>query len=327
MDLSVDIIIPCYNQGRFLAEAIDSALGQTHRPANVIVVDDGSDDDTPLVAQRYDGQIRYVRKWNAGLSAARNTGILEATAEFVLFLDADDYLLPDQLARHMAAACADPEASVFHGGCRSVDLAGRRLAQYEAQSLPEDAFHTLLEHNRFACHSVTVRRTAFGNAGLFDVRLAACEDWDIWIRLAAAGCRFAVVPGAVAAYRRYPTSMSMDVDRMWHSSLAVLRKSMQYHGECLRCRWAALRGVAHARKRALGTLKCMLHEYSARGEEWAGVAYATRAVLRYPFLAPMLLRDVAGYARRQCDRLPGRLGRTGRTHHGTQINAPYDSNG
>src|SRR5262249_54531372 len=93
----VDVIIPCYNQGRFLAQAVASVLAQTYPHVGAVVVDDGSTDDTPEVAARYGHRIRYVRKPNAGLGAARNSGLLEASADFVLFMDSDDFLRPDTI--------------------------------------------------------------------------------------------------------------------------------------------------------------------------------------------------------------------------------------
>ena len=98
----VDVIIPCYNQGRFLTTAVDSVLAQSYPHVGVIVVDDGSTDDTPAVAARYGDRIRYLRKENAGLSAARNTGLLVARGEWVLFLDSDDTLPREMVAQHMA---------------------------------------------------------------------------------------------------------------------------------------------------------------------------------------------------------------------------------
>lgn len=93
----VSVIIPCYNYGRFLAEAIDSVLRQTHLATEIVVVDDGSVDDTRAVAASYP-QVRYIYQENQGLSAARNTGIENSAGTYITFLDADDWLFPDALA-------------------------------------------------------------------------------------------------------------------------------------------------------------------------------------------------------------------------------------
>src|SRR5437660_6526968 len=99
----VSIIIPCYNQAQYLAETIDSALAQTYRPIQVLVVNDGSPDDTEKVARAYGDRIDYIYRENGGLSAARNTGIARATGFYLKFLDSDDQLHPEQIARQMDA--------------------------------------------------------------------------------------------------------------------------------------------------------------------------------------------------------------------------------
>src|SRR5690349_757340 len=97
-DPLVSVIIPCYRQGQFLRTAIDSALAQSYPHIEVLVVNDGSDDDTETIAQSYAGRIQYLHRANGGLSAARNTGILQARGTYLKFLDADDHLHPEQIA-------------------------------------------------------------------------------------------------------------------------------------------------------------------------------------------------------------------------------------
>src|SRR5262245_46484951 len=99
--MKVSVIIPCYRQGRYLAQAIDSCLAQTHPDVEVIVVNDGSDDNTDEVARGYGDRIRYIPKRNGGVSAARNSGIAVATGRYLKFLDADDHLAPQQIEWHL----------------------------------------------------------------------------------------------------------------------------------------------------------------------------------------------------------------------------------
>jgi glycosyltransferase involved in cell wall biosynthesis len=297
MDPRVDVIIPCYNQGHFLSEALDSVLTQSYPHVGAIVVDDGSTDNTPQVAARYGDRIRYVRKENAGLSAARNTGLLEADAEFVLFLDSDDALRPDMLARLMEAARSAPGAAVYHGSWQTVDVAGRPLSGVEKVPLSADAFHDLLVDNRFPCHAPAVRRAAFASAGLFDVSLRSCEDWDMWLRLAASGGTFVAVPEAVAIYRHSPGSMSKNRDRMWQMGRAVLRRSATYHGRCALCRRAVRQGLARLRHRYFEFLIGDLYARKAQGGIPASIAKAAREVARDPGLAGLLLREVMPYLR------------------------------
>jgi glycosyltransferase involved in cell wall biosynthesis len=290
----VDVIIPSYNKGDFLAEAIASALGQTYPHVGVIVVDDGSTDHSAEVAQRYGDRICYLRKENAGVSAARNTGILEARGDFVLFLDADDYLRPDMLERLMEAARAMPAGSVFHGSSQRVDISGRAIRPVEKEPLPADVFHSLLGGNSFPIHSAVVRRTAFARAGLFDVSLGWSEDWDMWIRLAASGCAFVPVPDAVAIYRVYPASRSHRFDGTWQTGLAVLQKSQTYHGRtCALCRRALARGREGLRRFCIDPLVHELYVSKARGGVPALIARAAREMLRDPVLATYALWALA----------------------------------
>jgi glycosyltransferase involved in cell wall biosynthesis len=291
----IDVIIPCYNQGRYLAEAVESMLGQSYPHVGVIVVDDGSTDDTSAVAARYGERIRYIRKENAGRCAARNTGILEARGEFVVFLDADDYLWPDALQRLMEAAANTPEGAVFHGSSQMVDINGRPLAGVTKPPLPADVFHALLKDNYFAIHALAIRRSALANVGLFDVHLELSEDWDLWLRLAAVGCRFVAVPEAVAVYRRYPGNSSRNYEAMWQSGLAVLRKSQAYHGHCALCRRALRRGRARLRKPYFEYLIGTLYARKAQNGILASLAKAFREVIRDPGLAGLLLREVVPY--------------------------------
>src|SRR5262249_13093161 len=108
----VSVIIPCYNQGHFLAQAIDTALRQTYPHVQVIVGDDGSTDEDRAGARRYGDRIPYSWQENAGVAVARNVGLLETQSEFVLFLDADDYLWPDLLEKHLEVARANRNGTV-----------------------------------------------------------------------------------------------------------------------------------------------------------------------------------------------------------------------
>lgn len=225
----ISVIIPCYNQGHYLAEAIDSVLNQTYPHVEIIVVDDGSTDNTPEVAARYGERIQYVYKPNAGLSAARNTGILHATGEFLHFLDSDDCIKPEMLRMQMDAFAATPTGTVFYAGWQEVDMNGRVIAQCDAPSLSPDPFRALLSEN-LPVHCYSVRRAALANVGLFDVHLPACEDWDLWLRLAAARYEFvAASPGAVAVYRRHPDSMSGNILRMFLTRIALYDKQREYN--------------------------------------------------------------------------------------------------
>lgn len=291
----ISVIIPCYKQGHFLAGAIDSVLGQTYPEVEVIVVDDGSPDETPAVASRYGDRIVYIRKENEGLSAARNTGILAAKGEFLVFLDSDDSLRPDALERHIEAAQAHPTASVFHGAHQVVDRDGRKRSWHAAESLGPDPFHTLLRENRFPPNVYMIRRSTLARVGLFDRTLQGSEDWDMWLRLAAAAYEFIPVPGAAAVYRAYSGSLSKQFDRMWSTGVAVQRKSRAYHPHCALCRKASAECIRQMRVWCFDLLVGELYELKAAAGLRASLAKAKAAIRRDPILVAWFCREFFRY--------------------------------
>ena len=218
----ISVIIPCYNHAHFLGDAIASTLGQEGVECEVIVVDDGSTDDTPRVAASYPG-VRYVRQRNSGLSAARNTGLRAATGGYLVFLDADDRLLPGGLAAGVAALAQAPEAAFAYGGHVNVDSSGRPLPPSPTVPLGIDPYATLLRLNCvFNPGAVMYRRWIFDRLDGFDTRLTAAEDYDLYLRIAR---EFRIVshPAVVVEYRRHTASMSSDLARMLRNTLRVVR--------------------------------------------------------------------------------------------------------
>lgn len=214
----VAVVITTYNHARFLAEAIESALRQDHAPAEVIVVDDGSTDDPGAVTAAYP-VVRFIRQNNAGLAAARNTGLHAASAEFILFLDADDRLLPCAIAAGLACLAASPGCAFAYGAHRRIDADGAPLGGVLCS--PAAGYAGLLRGNPVAMHAtVLYRRNAVLQAGGFDPALRRCEDYDLYLRLARDGC-FASHPALVAEYRWHGSNMSADHAAMLQSVLAV----------------------------------------------------------------------------------------------------------
>ena len=161
----VSVIIPCYNQARYLGEAIESALAQTHARLEVIVIDDGSLDDVAGVVARYP-KVRYVRQPNGGLSAARNTGIRESHGEYLVFLDADDRLLPDALRIGLDCFQVSPECAYVSGHYRMIREDGTPLPDFEQVPPEPDAYRTLLQRNYIGMHAtVMYRRAIFESSG------------------------------------------------------------------------------------------------------------------------------------------------------------------
>ncbi len=221
----IDIVLPAYNEACFIADAIRSVRAQSVTSWRLIVVDDGSDDDTSAVAANAAGsdpRVSILRKENGGLSAARNTGIAAATSPWLAFLDADDWWDPAFLERLLAAGRSGVDVVVCHAV--GVDDSGRTLRTYETPDLAEP-YALLAETCPFTPHSLIVRRGIIQALGGFDVTLRACEDWDMWLRIARTGARFCVHPEALAFYRHRAGSMSRDATSMIEALARVMRQA------------------------------------------------------------------------------------------------------
>jgi hypothetical protein len=224
---AVSIVIPCYNQARFLGDAIESALGQTCPPLEVIVVDDGSTDDTESIVARYRGP-KYLRQRNAGAPSARNRGFRESRGDFLLFLDADDRLLPEAVAHGVAALARHGDWAFATGHVRLIAADGTFERSPPQEHAPGDQFLALLRSNYiWAPGAVLYRRSALDAAGPFDPLARASADYELNLRLArqhAVGCHHNVV----LEYRRHGDNMSGDVSEMLRSAVSVRLRQRQF---------------------------------------------------------------------------------------------------
>ncbi|WP_300156553.1 glycosyltransferase [Solidesulfovibrio sp.] len=220
----ISVVIAAYNYGRFLPDAIRSALEQRDVSCEVVVVDDGSTDDTADVLRRHGRDVVVVSQENKGLSAARNAGLARARGRYVVFLDADDLLLPGVLASQLRALREDGRKAM--AVCRShffetLDARGQPRPTGEWRLFREALDAHLCHFNIAPPHAFMVRREAVEGCGGFDAGLAACEDHDLWLRLAVAGEAPVCNPDGRVAYRRHPGSMSRNLDRQ-HAHDAIL---------------------------------------------------------------------------------------------------------
>ena len=192
--MHIRIVMPAYDVAPWIGTALRSVQAQTHAGWSAVVVDDGSRDGTAAVVQALaDPRIRVIGQANAGVSAARNRGLAEPGGEALVFLDADDWLAPDALAR-LAAALGN--AGAAYGAFCFVDESGRRVTQRKPGPFPSgDILERLLVENLFVNGGhLLVRRAVAEAAGGFRTGLAYGEDWEYWVRVALR-TRFAVVPG------------------------------------------------------------------------------------------------------------------------------------
>lgn len=223
----VSVVVPCYNAARFVAETVQSVLGQTLRDLELIVVDDGSRDDSAVVVRRQaDPRLRYVHQANAGVSAARNTGIAAAAGTYVAFLDADDTYLPGNLERKVAYLGARPAVPLVYSSEIVFDSdSGREVERTSGKG--GRLLNELLEMRPgmiYSPSSVVVRRDVLERIGGFDPKLSTSADWDLWIRLAVEG-EFGYIEEPLVRYRRHETQMHRNIDLMARDCEYVLEKS------------------------------------------------------------------------------------------------------
>lgn len=215
----------------FVADAISSVLGQTYPDLELIVVDDGSTDDTAEVISRFgsDDRVRCVRQDNRGLAGARNRGIRESHAPLIAFLDADDVWLPPKLEKQMAAFDGNPAPDVVYCAFTLVDVQGHPLpTAWDGEQLRPSLHEELMYRNVIAGSgsSVLLRSRCFDSVGMFDENLQACEDIDMWRRLAL-GHRFFFLNEPLVHVRRHPGNMQSNFARMassWEGYIAKMKR-------------------------------------------------------------------------------------------------------
>lgn len=177
----VSVIIPCYNHGRFLSKAIESVLTQTYSNFEIIVIDDGSTDNTKEIVQNYK-EVKYVYQINQGLSASRNTGIDQSTGEYLVFLDADDWLLTDALMTNLNILRASPQLAFVSGGFRFF-FARDQTTRQVTSIVNSDHYCHLLQKNYIAMIAAVMFQRWVFDSLRYDTTLKVCEDYDLYLKI------------------------------------------------------------------------------------------------------------------------------------------------
>ncbi|QRM53582.1 glycosyltransferase [Sinorhizobium sp. BG8] len=233
----LSIVIPAYNVAEYIVPAVVSALDQSFSDLEVIVVDDGSTDDTPallakLSEERQDERLRIVRQPNGGLSAARNTGIREARGEYIGFLDGDDLWRPDKAERHVAAMDCDPGIGLTYSASEFIEEDGQLTHRILRPDTLNPSLHEMILRNHVGNGSTpVVRRDCFEVAGFFREDLRSCEDYEMWCRILWLTDAVAIgLPLPLTFYRLRKSSLSFDVDRFVAQAdlaLEIIQSSMR----------------------------------------------------------------------------------------------------
>lgn len=207
----VSVIIPAYNVQPYIAEAVDSALGQSYHDVDVVVVDDGSTDGTVRVLAQYGDGITLVTQPNRGLPAARNAGIRASTGDVVALLDGDDTWLPERVERCVEVLLERPDVGFVTTDASLIDARGADLGETYCDQVPfpRVRFAEAMVRQNMVYGSPLVRRSVFDAAGPFDETLTSGgEDYDMWLRLVAAGVAMVTIPEPLACYRIRRSSLT-----------------------------------------------------------------------------------------------------------------------
>lgn len=217
----ISVIIPCYNHGGYLPRAIESILSQTYKNVEIIVVDDGSSDNTKEVTASFP-HVKYVHQTNQGLSAARNTGIDNSTGKYLLFLDADDWLAVDALNKNYILISQHPEVAFVSGGHIKINDKGKVLEEVRDE-IPSNHYLHFLQGNYIGMHATVLYARWIFDEFRYDTTLRACEDYDLYMKIAR---KYPVLhqTDVTAYYRIHESNMSGNTVMMLDYVLLVLKR-------------------------------------------------------------------------------------------------------
>jgi glycosyltransferase involved in cell wall biosynthesis len=264
--MKISVVIPAYNHARWLPECIESALNQTLKAHEVVVVDDGSQDNTREVASRY--PVKYVHQENAGISAARNTGLRQSTGDWIAFLDADDYWLPGKLELQVAAIRDE-------NFCYCAFTKRWNDGRIEAGEFVDGgtAPSVLRHHSCIVPSSVLVKREAISQVGGFNEKMPAAEDWEVWLKLSRI-CKFVSVPERLVMIRITGHGLSANPD--------IVLRSMEYIVAAGTADLPPVRRfITSRRMRSTRTTLAAL-KYRNKGDYANTLRYALRAFAHWP---------------------------------------------
>jgi glycosyltransferase involved in cell wall biosynthesis len=218
-NIRISVVIPAYNAERFLPRCLKSVFAQTLKPVEVIVVDDGSTDQTAAIAASL-GATVFIQA-NSGVAAARNYGIQNASGDWIALLDADDLWAPEKLERQVA--CIRPETVLVYTGARIFDDHGIHSEQLAVD--PAAARMMLRQYNPILTSSAILKREAFVKIGGFRKGLDTCEDWEMWFRMQSQG-QFEAVPDPLTDYYVYPNSLSTNPEVMISAANLIIDSTL-----------------------------------------------------------------------------------------------------
>lgn len=224
----VSVIIPTYNCARYLGQAIESVMNQTYRDVEIIVVDDGSTDETSQIMDKYGANVHYIRQDNRGMSAARNRAIDSSSGELIALLDADDWWEPTKLEEQVSTLAQDPDVCLVYSDLKVVHDDGSITPSF-LSSRPMAAsgyiFDQLLENCFILPSTVLLWRTCLDQVGMFDETMRSHEDIDLWLRMCQRW-KVALIPKSLTYRRQGSTNVSANANLRAEYGLKLCLKAL-----------------------------------------------------------------------------------------------------
>jgi glycosyltransferase involved in cell wall biosynthesis len=228
----VSVVIPTFNEADsgYLAQAIQSVVDSTFRDFEVIVIDDGSTDETGAVVDRFSDGVRYHRQENRGTAAARNTGVKLARGEYIALLDDDDLFLPHRLERQVPVLDRNPQVALVYGqAIRFHEATGEEEVWPIGEAIAEGRiFDRLFYHNMIPALTVLARRSVIENLGGFNESLRCTDDWELWLRICS-DHEVRAIPEPLARFRWHAGNTSRDAVLMLQCEIAALESVRSLH--------------------------------------------------------------------------------------------------
>lgn len=287
MSTKISVVIPSYNRAGYIEKAIDSILQQKVENLEIILIDDGSTDDTrELVQNKYGNKVQYFYQENQGISGARNSGIKKAQGDYVAFLDSDDYWCPGKLEKQMALAEERPEYGLLASCCASIRIDGS-FRETNRKGKSGWVLKDLFWANFIRTSSVIIRRDCFNRVGLFDDKLKECEEYDLWLRMADV-YPVGFINESLSVYVDNPKGVSTDslVGRLYR--LRTLEKDYLKK---------KIPTNLYNRRMAINYNKVGRH-YLGRGDKEKGIAYLKKAQSLAPFCLKYTFYLILGFIAR-----------------------------
>jgi glycosyltransferase involved in cell wall biosynthesis len=303
---AVSVVIPAYNSAHHISETLESVYDQSYRPREIIVVDDGSTDDTRAILEKYHDRVVYIYQKNAGEPAARNTGIRRASGDFIAFLDADDLWLPNKLRLQMDYFDKHPEVALVYTDMKQFDENGivhESIKEWLEMSPPSGyVFPQLFAETLFGSGTVVFRKSCVEKAGFFDESFFVGSDYEMWLRMAR-HFQFGYVDEPLMMYRHHASMATRGLGRSLQNGVPwegkVINKILALYPEVEK----ELGRSAVRRRRArpyfylgVGSLERGKHAEARKllGESLRQWPWSLRGLIRYgaTFMTPSQLAKV-----------------------------------